>query len=124
MTLCVPLLGGASLVPCSRTKKASHSPVASILLCRRRRDGDIATGDVHVRCSDGACACAAASLNRWLYRYALTRSSCLSPKPETLNPETESDTSGAGPGPGPPAARECETEQTCELCVGKPHRQL
>ena len=62
----------------------------------------------------------AASLNRWLYRYARTQSSCLSPKPETLNPETESDTSGAGPGPGPlyvpPAAGECETEQTCEVC--------
>ena len=62
------------------------------------------------------------------YIYAEIRSSCISPKPETLNPETESDTSGAGPGPGPlyvpPAAGECETEQTCGLVSANPTANL
>ena len=77
---------------------------------------------MHVLGIDGTCARVAASLNRWLCRYARTQSSCLSPNPETLNPETESGT-WAGPGPGPlctpPAARECEAEQTCEFCGQK-----
>ena len=52
------------------------------------------------------------------------RSSCLSPKPETLNPETEIGTSGTGPGPGPlytpPTTHECETEQTCGVLWANP----
>ena len=48
------------------------------------------------------------------------RSSCLSPKPETLNPETEKRNLKGGPEPGPlytpRATHECETEQTCESC--------
>ena len=74
---------------------------------------------------DGTCACVAASLKSCLYLNARTRSSCLSPKPETLNPETVSGTSGARAGPqcplyNPPTTRECETEQTCELCGQTP----
>ena len=94
---------GRSLVPCSRTKKATHSPAASILPSHRLRDGDIATGDVHVfPCKDGTCARVAASLNRcfWLCPYPKPLPKPY--KPETLNPETESGTSGAGPGPAPP----------------------
>ena len=98
MTVCVPLLAGGSLVPCSRAKKATNSPAASIPKSFRLRDGDIATGDVHVPCMDGACARVAASLNRSLYLCPNPKQlPFVSPKPETLNPETESGTSGAGP---------------------------
>ena len=117
MTLCVPLLAGGIPRPLFQDH---HSPAASSVLSSRLPDAHAATGDVHVLCSDGTCARVAASLNRCLYLYARIRSSCLSPKPVTLNPETESGTSGAGPGPGPlytpPTTRESETEQ--------PHRQV
>ena len=106
-----------------RIKKATHSPVASILTSPRLPDGHATTGDDHVPCKDGTCPRAAASLNRCLY--PCPNPKCLSPKPETLNPETESGTSGAGPGPGPlctpPATH---PNKLVELCVGKPHRQL
>ena len=123
MMFCMPLLGGAFVVPCSGTKKATHSPAASILHGLRLRDGDVATGDVHVpHCIDGTCVWQRRSTPA--YASARIRSSCLSPKPITLNPETESGTSGAGPGPGahytPPATHEWETEQTCELCGQTP----
>ena len=58
------------------------------------------------------------------YASVRIRNSCLSPKPETLNPETGSGTSGTGPGPGPlytpPATRKCETEQSCGVVSANP----
>ena len=113
--------------PVPGKRKLSTPPLASSLPSRRLRDGDVATGDVHVLGKDGTCAHAAASLNRCLYQCPPKQL----PKPyepETLNPETESGTSGAGPGPGPlytpPATREWETEQTCELCGQTPPSTL
>ena len=111
MTLCVPLLGGD---PSPKTKKATHFPpfvLASDALMVTLPPVTLmfpawmAPARVWQRRSTAA------------YTHARTRSSCLSPKPETLNPETESGTSGAGPGP---ATRECQTEQTCELCGQTP----
>ena len=71
LTLCTPLLGGADpSSSCSRTNEATHSLPACTPRSLRLRDGDIATRDVHVPCSDGTCARVAASLSRCVYQNA------------------------------------------------------
>ena len=72
---------GSRILLCT---KATHSPPASIHQCLRLRDGDIATGDVHVPGIDGTCARVAASLNRCLCLFPNPKQLPISPKPETL----------------------------------------